>query len=171
MHVLRLAASLQRVRPPEPGVVARARLVPWSDAGRLVRGVLARLAAPRLDERIAAGEDPWREAAMARRSSQLVSRRSRGQLARGLERAAAAKPEHLLVSAAVPVDQPAVALARPAMWQLASALRSRVGVNPCGVALTHVLLTEPGSALYCPAYPEELYEFAQAALLALGSGL
>ena len=42
---------------------------------------------------------------------------------------------------------------------------NRVGVR--GVALTHLLLTRPGSALYASRYPEELYERAREALLAL----
>ena len=48
-------------------------------------------------------------------------------------------------------------------------LRSRADVEPRGVAITQILLTEPSSALYWPAYPEELYELARAALFALGS--
>jgi len=74
-----------------------------------------------------------------------------------------------VISAAVPVDRGAVELARPAMQQLARALRSRRAVEPRGVALTQVLLTEPFSALYRPAYREELYELAREALFALGS--
>ena len=63
----------------------------------------------------------------------------------------------------------ALEVARPALQQLASALRSRADVEPRGVAITQILLTEPSSALYRPAYREELYEFARAALFALGS--
>ena len=47
-------------------------------------------------------------------------------------------------------------------------LRSRADVEPCGVAIAQMLLTEPSSALYRPAYREELYELARAALFALG---
>jgi hypothetical protein len=35
------------------------------------------------------------------------------------------------------------------------------------VALTHILLTRPGSALYASRYPEELYDRVREALLAL----
>jgi hypothetical protein len=78
-------------------------------------------------------------------------------------------PGHVVLSAAVAVDEHAVEVARPALRQLASALRSRADVEPRGVAITQILLTEPSSALYRPAYREELYEIARAALFALGS--
>ena len=78
-------------------------------------------------------------------------------------------PGHAVLSAAVAVDEHAVEAARPALLQLALALRSRADVDPRGVALTRVLLTEPSSALYRPASREELYELARTALFALGS--
>jgi hypothetical protein len=62
-----------------------------------------------------------------------------------------------------------VEVARPALQQLASALRSPTDVEPRGVAITRILLTQPSSALYRPAYREELYEVARAALFGLGS--
>jgi hypothetical protein len=77
-------------------------------------------------------------------------------------------PVHAVLTSTVAVDEPAVELARPALQQLASALRSRSDVAPRGVAITQILLTEPSSALYQPAYREELYELARAALFALG---
>jgi hypothetical protein len=136
----------------------------------LVRRASAWVAAPRLDERLAAGEDPSGDAVLACRSLQLVSWRSRRRLARGLERVSTLHPERAAASAAVPADRRAVELARPALQQLAGALRSRPAVEPRGVALIRVLLTEPCSALYLPAYREELYELAREALFALGSG-
>jgi hypothetical protein len=78
-------------------------------------------------------------------------------------------PGHAVLSAVVAVDEHSVEVARPALRQLASALRSRADVEPRGVAITQILLTEPSSALYRPAYREELYELARAALFALGS--
>jgi hypothetical protein len=122
-----------------------------------------------LDARLAAGEDPLSDAVLACRSRRLVSGRSRRRLASGLERSWSAPPRHAVLSAAVAVDEQAVAVARPALQQLASALRSRADVEPRGVAITQVLLTEPSSALYHPAYRDELYELARAALFGLGS--
>jgi hypothetical protein len=138
-------------------------------ATTLVGSVLACLAAPRLDARLAAGEDPLSDVVLACRSRRLVSRRSRRRLASGLARTWSTPPGHAVLSAAVAVDEHAVEIARPALQQLASALRSRADVEPRGVAITQVLLTEPSSALYHPAHCDELYELARAALFALSS--
>jgi len=154
-----------RPRAIEPARSSRPRAI----ATAFVRDVLARVAARPLDARLAAGEDPLSDVVLACRSRRLVSGRSRRRLARGLERAWSMPPEHAVLSAAVAVDERAVEVARPALQQLASALRSRTDVEPRGVAITQILLTEPCSALYHPAYREELYELARAALFALGS--
>jgi hypothetical protein len=129
--------------------------------------VSVRLAAPRLDAQLAAGEDPFSGPALALRAAQLASRRLRRQLAAGLEHAWSGGRERGALSAALPVDATAVQIARPALEQLANALRSRERVAVRGVALTQILLTQPGSALYASRYPEELYERAREALLAL----
>lgn len=129
--------------------------------------VWVRLAASRLDAKLAAGEDPAAGAALACRAGQLRSRRACRGIARGLERVLSQRPETAELSAAVPCDWQAVKIARPALQQLAQALRSRRAVRPQGVALSKVLLTEPCSALYRPAYPAQLYEVARAALFAL----
>jgi hypothetical protein len=157
-------------------VVARRRAREFAGSSRrhaiattLVRGVVAGVAARRLDARLAAGEDPLSDVVLACRSRRLVSGRSRRRLACGLERTWSMPPGDAALSAAVAVDQDAVEVARPALQQLASALRSRADVEPRGVAITRILLTEPCSALYRPAYREELYEVARAALFALGS--
>jgi hypothetical protein len=138
-------------------------------ATAFARRALARVASRRLDARLAAGEDPLGDLVLACRSRRLVSGRSRRRLAHGLERAWSMPPGHDVLTAAVAVDERAVEVARPALQQLASALRSRAEVEPRGVAITQILLTEPASALYRPAYREELYELARAALLALES--
>jgi hypothetical protein len=126
-----------------------------------------RLLGSRLDSRIAAGEDPVRDPALEYRCAQLVSTRARQGIARGLLRACSQRPGTAALSAAVPCDWRAVQIARPAVQQLAAALRSREVVQPQGVAISKVLLTEPCSALYRPAYPSELYEVAREALFAL----
>jgi hypothetical protein len=130
----------------------------------------ARVAARRLDARLAAGEDALSDVVLACRARRLVSGRSRRSLARGLERAWSLPRGHAVLSAAVAVDERAVEVARPALQQLAWALRSRAEVEPRGVAIARILLTEPCSALYRPAYRDELYELARAALFALRSG-
>jgi hypothetical protein len=129
--------------------------------------VSVRFAAGRLDARLAAGEDPFGSAALALRAAQLASRRMRAQLAAGLDRALARGREPGALTAAVPVDAGAVELAQPALEQLAHALRSRERVAIRGLAITQLLLTRPDSALYVSRYPEQLYEGAREALLAL----
>lgn len=126
-----------------------------------------RLTGPRLDALLAAGEDPLSSPVLALRAAQLASPRLRRQLADGLDQALAGRRDHRALSAAVPVDAQAVAIARPALEQLAEALRSRERVGVRGAALAQVLVTTPGSALYESRYPHELYERAREALLAL----
>jgi hypothetical protein len=126
-----------------------------------------RLGAPRLDARLADGEDPLSSPALALRGARLASRRVRRQLARGIEHALRWRERDGALSASVPVDVEAVEIARPALQQLAAALRSRERVAVQGLALTRLLVTEPGSPLFASSYPEELYERAREALLGL----
>jgi hypothetical protein len=126
------------------------------------------LATHRLDRRLAAGEDPSSDAALEWRSGQLISQRAREQIACGLSRVLSERPEWALLSSAIPCDAQALKIAGPALEQLATAIRSRESVRSQGVALTHLLLTEPLSVLYQPRHAEQLYEAARAALLALG---
>jgi hypothetical protein len=137
-------------------------------ARRLLFRVRVRLAAARLDARLAAGEDHSSDVALAHRATRIASPQARARVGRGIERACSERPQVPGFSAAIPVDGAAVTLARPALEQLAAALRTRRSVTPRGVALAQALLTEPGSALYRPSRPEELHEVAREALLALG---
>ena len=122
-----------------------------------------------LDSRLAAGEDPLSDPALACRAGQLLSRHTRRKIVSGLGRVLSERPERTVFSSAVSCNWRAVEVARPALEQLARAIGSRESIQPRGVALTQVLLTEPCSALYRPAYTDELYEVARAALFALGS--
>jgi hypothetical protein len=139
---------------------------PWPTPGALLH-LWARLAAPRLDLRIAAGADPCLERALACRSAQLVSNRSRRQLAGALERLWSRARQPAGFSAAIPCNRDAVQIARPALQQLATTLRSHDAVQARGVALTRLLLTDMCSALYRPAYTDQLYDVACEALSAL----
>jgi NAD(P)-dependent dehydrogenase (short-subunit alcohol dehydrogenase family) len=135
---------------------------------RLPRRLWMHVAARGLDDRLAAGEDPSADPALAGRARYLLSRRPRRTIVRGLERVLSERTRRSSFSAAISCDPAAVAVARPALEQLARALRSREELAPRGVAITHILLTEPLSALYRPAYRDELYEAARDALFALG---
>lgn len=126
-----------------------------------------RLAAPWLDARLAAGEDPFSSSALALRAARLTSGRLRRRLAGSLEHARSRARAAGALSPVIPVDAEAVEIAWPVLEQLADALRSRNRVGVRGMALTHILLTRPGSALYASRYPEELYDRVREALLAL----
>ncbi len=130
-------------------------------------GVRARLGARGLDDRLAAGENPASDALLACRSAQLVSRRARCRIAEGLERLLSERAARAVYSAAIPFNGQAVKIGRPALQQLARALRAPESAEPQGVAIALLVLTEPSSALYRPAYPEQLYEIAREALIAL----
>ena len=146
-----------------PGVRA------WPTAG-VLRRLRARLAALQLDHRLVAGEDPVSDPALACRAAQLTRRRCRDQLACGLERLLSRTRRRAAFSAAIPFDRRAVEIARPALEQLAIALRSPELIQPRGVALTRLLLTDPSSAVYAPAYSDQLYDIAREALLAVDPG-
>jgi hypothetical protein len=147
--------------------LARAAL-PAAPGSALLRA-RAWFARPRLDARVAAGERADGDRLLALRIAQLTSRRTRRRLADAIDHACERADERPAISAAVPVDHAALGVARPALEQLADALRSRHEVQPRGVALAQLLLTEPGSPLHTPASPDELYEAARGALFALGA--
>jgi hypothetical protein len=138
--------------------------------GGLIRRARVRLGQPSLDARIAKGESPSGDLLLALRAAQLVAPRLRTRLAAALDRQyeRASTRNWPAFSAAVRVDAEAVGVARPALTQLAIALRSRESVVPRGVALARLLLTEPASPLYRPRSRDALYESAREALLALG---
>jgi hypothetical protein len=134
-----------------------------------VGSVLACLAAPRLDARLATAGDPLSDVVLARYSRLLISARSRRTLARGLEHAWSMPPERAVLSAAAALDDHAVKVPRPVLQRLAAALRSRADVESRRVPIAQLLLTEPSSDLYRPAYCEEFHERARAALFTLRS--
>ena len=125
------------------------------------------MATQRLDATLAAGAPLNRDPLIALRAAQLASRRERQRLAMALDAVCAERPARPGISASVSVPADALVLARPALEQLAGALRSPGSLEPHGIALTRLLLTEPGSPLYQPAEPEALSTAACGALLAL----
>jgi hypothetical protein len=118
---------------------------------------------PRLDARLAAGESPSDDPALALRAAQLCAPRTRRRAAVGLERALA-DDRRRGWSAAAPIDRRAVNAARPYLAQLAAALRSPEPVAPHGVARALRLLTDVPSPLYAPAEPSDLRREAGLAL-------
>ncbi len=137
---------------------------------RLPHNLRARCAGLSLDRELASGRDPAQNAVLAARVAVLSSRRGRRRTAAGLRGVLVDAHRRAGRSAAVVCDREAVAIARPALEQLERAIRERCAVRPQGLALAHLLLTDPGSALYAPPAAETLHEAARAALLALHTG-
>jgi hypothetical protein len=135
-------------------------------------GILLRLrvrfAGLRLDARLAAGEDPAGDPRLALRAARLASPRVRRRVAAGVERACRKQDRRAGFSAAIPVDARAVNVARPALLQLAAALRCSERVRAQGVALAQLLLTQAEGPLYTPQRTEALHQAAREAFLALG---
>ncbi len=127
----------------------------------------ARFAALPLDRALAAGADPARSAALTRRTAVLSSRHARRRTAAGLRRVLSEPRRRPGLSAAVACDGEAVNIARPALEQLERAIRERDSMRPQGLALAHLLLSDPDSPLYRAPHAGALYEASRAALLAL----
>jgi hypothetical protein len=127
----------------------------------------ARFAPAPLDRALAAGADPARSAALTRRAVVLSSGHGRRRTAAGLRGVLSEPARRPGLSAAVACDAGAVDTARPALEQLERAIRERDVVRPQGLALAHLLLTDPDSALYRASDAGALYEASRAALLAL----
>jgi hypothetical protein len=121
---------------------------------------LARLRAPWwLDRQLAARSVPWRSPAHAARALQLTGDRSRGALARWLERLvehAERPPARFTISAVVPPCREQVHAALPVILATASRLRSRAPVDARGVARLRALLSDGAGPCYSRADPVAL---------------
>src|SRR5438552_4482543 len=120
-----------------------------------------------LDALLAAGADPASDLALRLRAAQLVSTRTRAEVARDLERALHGASRGQSLSAAIPLNEHALAAARPAIEHLVTALRSSAAARPAGVARAAQLLTESASPLYAPSELDALHRAARSSLFAL----
>ena len=121
-----------------------------------------------LTRRLAEGADPGSDRQLALRARALMTPRERRRVARGIEEVlSAAEDPHFHLTAAAPLDVPAVLLARADLQALATELRSRNTVNARGVALSEMLLIDAESPLYEPDEPDALRDAARAAAEAL----
>jgi hypothetical protein len=127
----------------------------------------ARLAPVPLDRALAAGADPARSAALTRRAALLSSRHARRRTAAGFRGVLSEPARRSGLSAVAASDRAAVDVARPALEQLERAIRERDSVHVQGLALAHLLLSDPDSVLYRAPHAGALYEASRAALLAL----
>lgn len=122
-----------------------------------------------LDARLAEGEDPEHTPELALRARQLRELKTRRPLGRAilaiLDRAESRGPSF---TSAVPVSREAIDDARPALAQLAIALRSPEPVRAQGVAQVLVLLRDGAGPLYArDDEPSTLHFVARRALLAM----
>ena len=132
---------------------------------RLADRVMARMRSASLDAELAQGTSPETSRLLAARAASLVAPRRR--------QAAAANWEHLLLTArrrqtgptaAVPLRAGAVIAAEPLIGDLARHLRAALPVPARGVAMAHVLLTDPTSPVYSGRAPVTLAAALEAAL-------
>ncbi len=133
----------------------------------LAPSLRARLAPVPLDRALAAGADPARSAALTRRAALLSSRHARRRTAAGFRGVLSEPARRSGLSAVAASDRAAVDVARPALEQLERAIRERDSMRPQGLALAHLLLSDPDSPLYRAPHAGALYEASRAALLAL----
>ena len=105
---------------------------------------------PSLDARLAVGDDPTSDPALALRAAQLGSYRHRRRLAGWIEQLVreADATRSSGISAAVPVVREQVSEARDSLLFLAHVLRDGERVRPRGVAMVERLLSHAGSVIY-----------------------
>jgi hypothetical protein len=116
-----------------------------------------RLGRSSLDRRLAKGEDPAESPRLAQRAEQLMSTKTRHELANRLERIIdEAENSPRVLSAAVPLGRDGILGARAQLLGLARDLRAVGPVGATGVALARELLLDGASPLYAPDGEEAL---------------
>jgi len=147
-----LVAHERRAASLEPDVFAR---------------IASRLRASSLDRKLIAGADPLTSPALAARAATLCSRRTRTQLAAGLERSlrAALGPQRRWW--AVSPHSPLLANADQ-LRELAELLRGAEPLRAAGMAMLNRLLTDGSGPVYRgqPHTAEHLLREARAAMVA-----
>jgi hypothetical protein len=135
-------------------------------------GLLARWHADRLDRALAAGVGPYAGALTAVRAEQLTTRRSRRQLADGLERVRRDATSDLSGWTAVATpDRHEVATATPEIAALERRLRDAGRIDAAGAAMIRLLLTDGTSPLYDPVGAGSLARHLRTVAGALGPNL
>jgi hypothetical protein len=117
---------------------------------RLLLGAYTRLRRPWLDAKIARGIERPSDRSLALREAQLVEPRERRRLALCFERILAQRARPVGPSSALPVDHPAVKVAKPVLTELILTLLSSEAVEARGMVLGRRLLTDPCSPIYAP---------------------
>ena len=131
--------------------------------------LLARWHADTLDRALAAGIGPYAGALTAVRAEQLTTRRSRRQLADGLERVRRDATSELSGwTAVVTPDRHEVVAAGPEIAALERRLRHAGRIDAAGAAMLRLLLTDGTSPLYDPVGAGSLARHLRAVAGALG---
>ncbi|HJS94229.1 MAG TPA: hypothetical protein VJ741_08195 [Solirubrobacteraceae bacterium] len=156
------------VRPPEPrptdGIAPGTHRRPWR---RLRLALIVGWRAAELDRHLAVGLSPWRNDELALRALRITRWRSRSRLASGLSRAVRAAQEVTGLSAAVRPHPGEVLDAHAELLVIEQRLRSPEPPAAGGVAIVHMLLSDPTSSLYRPAAPGALASRLRAAAAAM----
>ena len=137
----------------------------------MLRHVRVWWSATDLDRQLAEGLQPWRSPELLLRASQLVSSRSRIELASGLESVVAASYRECCgARSCVPLRRAAVAASRNELLELAAVLRSSARCRPQAAGLVSFLLRDARSPLYDRDARASPANLARAARAGIGEG-
>jgi hypothetical protein len=131
-------------------------------------GAVAHWFAGSVDRELAAGVSPWVSAVVERRAAQLICGRSRRRVAAGLARALRDSTRGPLSwTAVVAPDRHEVSAAHVVLKALSVRLGDDQPVDPRGMAMLRLLLTDGNGPLYQPIGPGSLGSYLRAAAAAL----
>jgi hypothetical protein len=141
---------LARGPRPDIGIQAPAGVLAGSQqllAPRRPVGVLARLRARGLDQRLADGADPRSSPLLAARSAQLAAPRVRARVAAGLERIALS-PERPPTPFSITPQRTAIMPNRWRLFEVAATLRSQTPVYAGGIARARLIALDGTGPAY-----------------------
>jgi hypothetical protein len=138
----------------------------WSR--HVLHSALAHWCARQIDRELASGLSPRASSIVQRRAAQLTGVRSRRRIAAGLARVLRdCTRQPLSMTAVVSPDRHEVLAARAVLQALALRLADSGPVDPRGMAILQVLLTDGTGPLYEPVGPGSLGSHLRAAAAAL----
>jgi hypothetical protein len=126
--------------------------------------VLARIRATSLDRCLAAGENPATDRLLEARAHLIVARHGRLRLAHDWERLLVRARQPVVPrSPQLPVQAVTILAAEHHIRELVASIRRPVRVDPRGIALARLLLTDGTGPLYSPRRSADLVPALQAA--------
>jgi hypothetical protein len=118
---------------------------------------LARIRATSLDRRLAAGESAATDRLLAARAHQIVARQGRLRLADDWEHLLTrARQPNVPRSPRLPLQSTPILAAEHHVRKLIAVIREPAHVNPRGIALAHLLLTDGTGPIYNPRRSADL---------------